>query len=46
MKCNAESRPYYFFCERVRTSCCILLTIFKTPTILTEIVDFLKIVKK
>ena len=33
-----------FFCEIFHSSCCILPTNFKKPTILLEIVSFLKIV--
>ena len=32
------------FCERFRTCCCILPTIFKKPTIFAKIVSFLEIV--
>ena len=35
-----------FFCERVRTSCCISLTNFKKPIILPEIVGFFKFVSE
>ena len=35
-----------FFCERVRTSCCISLTNLKKPIILPEIVGFFKFVSE
>ena len=44
MKCNVRLRSDYFFCERYRTSYCILPTSFKKSTILGKIVEFLKFV--
>ena len=41
-KYNARPRPNYFFCERLRTSCCILSMNFRKLTLWNEIVGFLK----
>lgn len=45
VKSNAQSCPNYFFCIRLRTSCCILPTIFKKPTVLIKIFGLLRIVE-
>ena len=37
---------YIVFFERFHTSCCILLTILKKPTISSQIVGFLKFLSK
>ena len=44
MKCNPKLIPNLFFCKRFHSSCCISLINFKKPTILAEIVGFLKFV--